>query len=281
MIDLSNQNELLVFIVGIITMFIVGKYVGQGAVIVIVIAALIIYIGPQRILGSFREGFVNINGRLSAVSEPNSYCANCFNDETIDHVYNEDYKYPSSIMRNEDQLIERFEQIDPLLLSNNAVNYTGQDSNFTDTYWEQAAFAEGILPGTEAELHFDEGVGYYGNEQMPQFTEKPGRRPKEPVWRRDKQDSQCTADELFDINDRYSAQVADPRTVVMPSNGLYKGQTYGDDEIDYMTRRRNERHMMEAQRGSMSVKAREIYSEVFAAECGEGERRQWWSNYEN
>lgn len=198
-------------------------------------------------------------------------------DNTISRVSGSARDDPLMQRFNETNNVEHFDQIAPEdTFAFNDNKYIADDNGgFNRVYWSNFQRSNGIRPGNQVDIVYDEGVAFNaGTQRTPEVSDDWNWMP-DAVSK-----DQVQTSELFDIDDRHSMNMNDPRALVAPHSGPYKKLQYGDDLMSYMTRSRNDRMLNQAHTGPLSSKAREIFTGAFQYELSDQERIPWWGQHE-
>lgn len=185
----------------------------------------------------------------------------------------DDYRHDYT-SRDEMLHAEGFEDIAPEDTFAFADKYTSADDfDFNKTYWSNYGRSNGIRPGNQVDLYYDQGIAMStGSQRVP--------RPSND-WNWNEQSApQTRTSELFDVSDEFAEDMDDPRELVKPNNGPYKKLTRFGDNISYITRQRNDRQLNEARNAGISAGARRIFTATAQYELAEQEQRPWWARHE-
>lgn len=175
--------------------------------------------------------------------------------------------------------VENFDQApNPMTWSNaGRLVYDHPDSDdFNQMYYSNPSRTIGMADQRQAVIHFNEAAAYYGNvqQQIPESADASNWNYQNvPV---------SNASEFFDIVDKYSKLVDDPRvpvdTYTYSTNGnSFKKRQNFNDIVDNINRKRNQTIADQYNRGtSVTNKAREIMNTVFAPDLERMEALPWW-----
>lgn len=285
-----------VYVIAVITILMVfaAQFSIASIIVAIIVLILIFYMNRE----DFRNDF-GIEVPWKAIPWTPAGNRNEYPDVYPDsnmHVYQYDHEgnpveksNPSMISRvsgstRDDPLMQRynnlaaehFEQIAPedTTAFDDGKFITDDNGGFNRVYWSNFTRSNGIRPGNQVDLVYDEGVAFNtGTQQTPTPSDDWNWMPVEGK-------EKMNSSDLFDISEEYSTQMEDPRALVEPHSGPYKKIQYGEDLMTYMTRSRNDRMLNQAHTGTLSSKARELFTGAFQYELSDQERLPWWSQYE-
>ena len=163
----------------------------------------------------------------------------------------------------------------------NIVNEHPDMDDFNKMYYSNSGRTIGITDQQQAVTHFNESTAYYGNVQTSLPASVDAYR-----WN-DRNVPQMNASDYFDVSDKYSSVIDDPRepitgTVYDPLHGpVYKKRMHFVDLMDEMNRKRNNVLIESAERGTrISNTSRDIMNTVFGSDMEKDQRQWWWNEYE-
>lgn len=197
----------------------------------------------------------------------------------------------SAGMRKVEKFSASYDDIENFMQAPSAITYSSAGSmlyehpdmnGFNDRIYSNPGRTIGIADPQQAVIHFNESAAYYGNVQQTLPVSIDSSR-----WNA-QYNPQMGASEYFDIQDKYSLFVDDPRQPVASvdyassGNGpVYKKRMNMNDAVDEMNRKRNDLLIGSAERGErVSKDSRNIMNTVFSPDMDRYEKSVWYSHYE-